>query len=126
VNVYCNGARVLSVGYNPATGAAWPVLTTDGADSTGDVWSVARVTTHVAGGMISSCDVETVPSHHADQTRDGPAASASAGNALCVDSTLNHSMPVFSYATHKFVDTGSAQGAAAGSLPTAPAGFCKH
>src|SRR5262249_31837677 len=54
VNVYCNGARVLSVGYNPATGAQWPLLTTDGAEETGDLWSVVRVTTHVANNMITS------------------------------------------------------------------------
>ena len=31
VNVYCNGARVLSVGYNPATGQTqFPLLNTPG------------------------------------------------------------------------------------------------
>src|SRR5206468_1365478 len=120
-------ARVLSIGYNPATGAQWPALLKGGHDQTGDFWSAVTVTTHVTGGNISSCDVETVPSHHADQTRDGPAASAGAGNALCVDSTTNKSTPMFNYTSHKFVDSNSAQApAAAGSQPTMAAGFCKH
>jgi hypothetical protein len=126
VNLYCNGARVLSIGYNPATQAQWPLLKQPGDDSTGDFWEAAVITSHVSGGMLSSCDVETVPSHHADQTRDGPAASAGAGNALCVESQTNMSSPMFNYTSHQFVDTGSAQGAAAGSQPTTPAGFCKH
>jgi hypothetical protein len=126
VNVYCNGARVLSAGYNPATGAQWPLLKVGGQDQGGDFWQAVMVTTHVSAGMLSSCDVEVVPSHHADQTRDGPAASAGAGNSLCVDSKTNMSSPVFNYTSHMFVDANSAQGAAAGSLPTTAAGFCKH
>jgi hypothetical protein len=126
VNLYCNGARVLSVGYNPATGAQWPVLKVGGYDQTGDFWNAALLTTHVANNVISSCDVETVPSHHADQTRDGPAASAGAGNSLCVESQTNMSSPSFSYTSHKFVDPGSQQGLGAGTLPTTPAQFCKH
>ncbi len=126
VNIYCNGARVLSIGYNPATGAAWPLLKNPGQDSSGDLWTSVQVTTHVAGGSISSCDVATIPSHHADTSRDGPAASSGAGNDLCVDSTHSAASPAYNYTNHEFVDHTSLQGIANGAQPTLPAQFCKH
>lgn len=127
VNLYCNGQRVLSVGYNPASGQTqFPLLRTPGRDTTGDFWTAAVITARLDGGMLTSCDVETVPSHHADPTRDGPGATPTAGNALCVDSQTNMSMPAFSYTSHRFVDPGSAQGIPAGSIPMTAAQFCKH
>lgn len=127
VNVYCNGARVLSVGYNPATGQTqFPLLKVPGADATGDFWTAAVITAHVAGTSLTSCDVETVPSHHADPGRDGMGATAGAGNAICVDSQTNMSMPAFNYTSHRFVDNGSAQGLTQGAQPTTAAQFCKH
>jgi len=129
VNVYCNGARVLSIGYNPAAGQTmFPLLTKPGSDSTGDFWTAAIVTAHLDGGVLSSCDVETVPSHGADPTRDGPSPDGG-GNALCVDSTMNLTPTPnqYNYASHKFVDPGSKQGGAApGSQPLNAAQFCKH
>jgi hypothetical protein len=128
VNIYCNGQRVLSVGYNPATGQTmFPVLRQPGGDSTGDFWNVAMVTTNVTGGNLTSCDVATIPSHHADPTRDGAGASASDGTGICVESRMNGSTPPFSYTSHRFVDTGSAQtGLAQGAQPATAADFCKH
>ncbi|MBK7857170.1 MAG: hypothetical protein IPJ65_00845 [Archangiaceae bacterium] len=127
VNVYCNGSRVLSVGYNPATGqTGFPLLKNQGSDSSGDIWAAAVVTAHVTAGNLSSCDVDTVPSHHADPTRDGTAASAGAGNAICVDSKSNASTPMFNYTSHKFIDANSAQTGDAGSRPASAAEFCKH
>lgn len=129
VNLYCNGARVLSVGYNPATGqTAFPLLNKPGASSTGDFWTAAVITAHVDGGQLVGCDVATVPSHHADPTRDGPSVDGG-GNGLCVDSTSNLSPTPFqyNYASHKFVDPGSAQtGLLPGSQPATPAQWCKH
>jgi hypothetical protein len=126
VNLYCNGQRVLSVGYNPATGQTqFPQLKVAGDDSTGDLWTAAVITSHLDGGALSNCDVETVPSHHADPSRDGMGAAAG-GNAICVDSKTNMSNPAFSYTSHRFVDANSPQGIAAGSKPTTAAQFCKH
>jgi hypothetical protein len=129
VNIYCNGARVLSAGYNPATGQTqFPLMTVDGAEQTGDYWNVAVITAHVDAGTLTNCDVATIPSHHADPTRDGPGVDGG-GNGLCVDSTMNLTPTPFqyNYASHKFVDPGSAQGGLApGSQPTTPAQWCKH
>jgi hypothetical protein len=127
VNIYCNGSRVLSVGYNPATGQTqFPLLNRGGSNTSGDFWNAVVVTAHVTAGTLSSCTVETVPSHHADPGRDGTASTAGAGNDICVESKMNASTPAYSYKTHQFVDTGSAQGIAAGSQPTTAAQFCKH
>ena len=129
VNIYCNGARVLSVGYNPATGQTmFPLLKTAGGDSTGDFWTAALITAHLDGGQLANCDVATLPSHHADPTRDGPSPDGG-GNSICVDSTSNNTPAPFkyNYATHKFVDPGSAQtGVAVGAQPTMPGQWCKH
>ena len=128
VNLYCNGLRVLSIGYNPATGqTAFPALLKMGGDSTGDFWTAARITAHLDGGQLATCDVATLPSHHADPTRDGPSDGGS--NSLCVDSTANMTPTPnqYNYASHKFVDPGSAQtGVAVGAQPTTPGQWCKH
>lgn len=127
VNLYCNGQRVLSVGYNPATGQTqFPLLRTGGMDTTGDFWTAAVITARVSGTSLTSCDVETVPSHHADATRDGPGATPDAGTDICVDSRTNMSTPPFNYTSHRFVDTGSAQGLVQGTQPATAAQFCKH
>jgi hypothetical protein len=125
VDLYCNGERVLSVGYNPVTGqTAFPLLNNPGDDSTGDVWSVGTIKAHVSGGQVTSCDVVTVPSHHADQTRDGVTSPTTNGNQLCVDSTGSGAPTP--YKNHDFVEPTAVQTGAAGSLPTSAAGFCKH
>jgi hypothetical protein len=126
VDLYCNGQRVLTTGYNPVSGqTSVPLLSLSGLDSTGDFWNVATVLAHVANGQLTSCDINTIPSHHADPTRDGVVAGG--GSApLCVESTMNGSSPSFSYSSHQFVDPGSQQGLAAGVIPGAPAQWCKH
>ncbi len=128
VNLYCNGARVLSIGYNPATGQTkFPLMNKPGAGASGDFWTAALITAHLDAGMLSSCDVETLPSHFADPTRDGPATDGG-GSAICVDST-NNLTPTpnqYNYASHKFVDPGSKQGLAPGVQPTTAAQWCKH
>ncbi len=126
VNLYCNGERVISLGYNPATSTTWPLLKIPGSDATGDFWTAATVTAHVTGGNLGSCTVSTVPSHHADQSRDGPAAASAAGNNLCVDSQTNQSSPTSNYTSHKFIDFPTLQGGAAGTVPSSPANYCKH
>jgi hypothetical protein len=122
VNVYCNGARVVSAGFNPVTGqTSFPLLKTSGADSTGDIWTVATVKAHVSSGQLSSCDVTTVPSHNADPTRDG-------ANQICVDSTSNAtpSPNQYNYKNHQFIDHASLQGGSNGGIPATAAGWCKH
>jgi hypothetical protein len=125
VNVYCNGQRVLSSGFSPLTGQlAFPLLSKGGADTTGDWWNVATITAHVAAGGLT-CDVATLPSRHADPTRDGP---SDGGSTVCVDSTSNLSPTPFNYnyASHKFVDPGTSQGLTAGAQPVTAAQWCKH
>jgi hypothetical protein len=131
VNLYCNGERVLSAGYNPVTGqTAFPLLKTQGADSTGDEWTVATIKAHVSGGQLTSCDVATVPSHHADPTRDGPAAAPAPNDTtgICVDSTANATPAPnqYSYKDHAFIDHTALQGAPNGTLPGSAAAWCKH
>ncbi|MBX7102206.1 MAG: hypothetical protein K1X89_31105, partial [Myxococcaceae bacterium] len=129
VNLYCNGARVLSVGYNPVTSSVFPALTKPGADSGGDWWTVATIKAHVdAQGALTSCDVGNIPSHHADPNRDGPVAVAGDGNQICVDSKANTTPAPnqYSYTSKQFVEAGSAQSNAAGSIPSSRAQFCKH
>jgi hypothetical protein len=118
VNLYCNGERVLSVGYNPTGGQTmYPVLNTVGADTTGDFWTVATIKANVNGAnMLTSCDIATIPSRLSDTTRDGPRG-ANMGNAICVD---------HNYSSKKFVDTGTTQGLAPGTQPTLPTNWCKH
>ena len=79
VNVYCNGERVLSTGYNPVTGNDFPRLLAAGGDSTGDMWKVAMITATVNGNGLS-CDVKPVPSQLPHPATDG-------SNAYCVDNT---------------------------------------
>jgi hypothetical protein len=84
------------------------------------------IVAHVSGGQLSSCDVTTTPSHHADQVRDGVTNSTTSGNQLCVDSTKSHANPAFNYKTHQFVENVPLQGGAAGGFPASAAAFCKH
>jgi hypothetical protein len=82
VNVYCNGERVVSSGYDPTAGEDWPQLLTPGQDSDGDMWKVALVTTVVTGAGLS-CIVVPTQSAVPDLMRDG-------SSAYCVDNaTLN-------------------------------------
>lgn len=127
VDIYCNGARVLSVGYNPLTGQLlYPLLKNAGDDYTGDFWEVAMVTAHVSGAQLASCDVTTVPSHHADQQRDGPTTPTTAGNQLCVDSQKSDANPVYNYKDHRFLENEPLQGGTAGGIPAMAAEMCKH
>lgn len=128
VNVYCNGRRVLSVGYNPATSQQWPLLRTPGADDNGDFWTAATVRANVTNGQLTSCDVTPIPSRHADPTRDGPVAMPGAGNGSCVDSRMNQTPAPnqFSFTTRRFIDNATTQGGAVGTRPATTASWCKH
>ncbi|MFT3707390.1 MAG: hypothetical protein QM817_06950 [Archangium sp.] len=118
VNLYCNGARVVSVGYNPATGqTSFPLLNTPGSDTSGDFWTVATIKANVTGGNLTSCDVVTVPSRMANAMRDGPPVMGQSGNDICVD---------HAYASKNFVDNGTGQGLTQGAQPTTAAQWCKH
>jgi hypothetical protein len=126
VNLYCNGERVLSVGINPLTSQTFPLMIKGGEDTTGDLWTVGTVLAHVSGGQLTSCDVTTTPSHHADQMRDGVTTPTTGGNQLCVDSTVSHANPAFNYKTHEFIENVPLQGGAAGGFPANAGAFCKH
>ncbi|MBL9039324.1 MAG: hypothetical protein JNG84_12470 [Archangium sp.] len=130
VNVYCNGRRVLSVGYNPATGqTGFPLLRTSGGGASGDHWTVATVKANVTGTSLTSCDVTPIPSRHADTTRDGPVAMSGAGNNICVDSTMNQTPAPNTYSypsgNRRFVSN-PAQGVTIGSIPQTPTQWCRH
>lgn len=128
VNVYCNGRRVLSVGYNPATMQQWPLLRTPGADDSGDFWTAALVKANVTAGNLTSCDVTPIPSRHADPTRDGPVAMPGAGTGACVDSLMNQTPAPnqFSFTSRRFIDNATTQGGAVGTMPMMPTQWCKH
>ncbi len=127
VNLYCNGQRVISVGFNPVTGQTQnPLLNTPGQDSTGDFWEVGTITTHVSGGQVTSCDVQTVPSHHADQVRDGVTSPNTNGNGTCVDSITSNANPPYDYTSHVYIENQPLQGGVNGGIPTTIGGFCKH
>jgi hypothetical protein len=86
VDVFCDGQRVFSGGYDPVTGASFPNLITpgsdmdpDGSDSTGDMWKVGIITTSVTGAGLS-CSVAPAQSVSPDPKRDG-------STAYCVDDT---------------------------------------
>jgi hypothetical protein len=82
VNVYCDGARVLSAGYDPVAGTTFPQLGTSGGDSSGDMWKVALITTQVTGAGLN-CNVVPAQSTVPSATLDGT-------TAYCVDdSTTN-------------------------------------
>lgn len=79
VNVYCDGVRVLSTGYDPITGNNFPQLITSGGDSTGDMWKVGLVTTHVTAAGLA-CDVHPTQSQNPHLPTDG-------STSYCVDNT---------------------------------------
>jgi hypothetical protein len=126
VNLYCNGERVLSVGINPVTGQTLPVMNHGGQDTSGDLWTVGTVKAHVGNGQLTTCDVTTTPSHHADQVRDGVTNPKTDGNQLCVDSTRSNASPAYNYNTHQFIENVPLQGGAAGGFPASATAFCKH
>ena len=130
VNLYCNGARVLSTGFNPVTGQIfYPALRTSGGGN-GDFWTVATITARVDGGALVGCDVETIPSRYADPTRDG-LPDTDAGTDYCVDSPDNKSPPPFDFSTTRsaFIqnkDGGSPQQGAPGAIPAFREDWCRH
>jgi hypothetical protein len=91
VNIYCNGERVLSTGFNPVTGNDFPKLVTSGGNSSGDFWKVAMVTTSVTSAGLA-CDVKPVPSQQAHPATDG-------SNAYCVDNTTSDTADATKYFT---------------------------
>ncbi len=92
VNVYCNGERVLSTGYNPVTGNDFPKLLTSGGNSGGDMWKVAMITANVNGSGALDCLVEPVPSSNPHPATDG-------SNAYCVDNASTDSSEATSFLT---------------------------
>jgi hypothetical protein len=129
VNVYCNGARLLSTGYNPVSGQIfYPALRRTGA-SNGDFWTVATVTTRADGGVLVGCDIETIPSRYADNTRDG-LPQTDAGADFCVDSSANQSPAPYTFNISGTVwvqnKTDGGQIADAGAVPVSRDDWCRH
>jgi hypothetical protein len=91
VNVYCDGARVLSTGYNPVTNIQYPVLTQQGGNATGDLWKVALIKANSVGGVLN-CDVTPTHSQHPRPATDGTAS-------FCVDNAGTDSSNAISQLT---------------------------
>jgi hypothetical protein len=79
VNVYCDGVRVMSTGFNPVTGIQFPVLTQAGADNGGDLWKVTVIKANIVNGALT-CDVTPTHSQNARAATDGT-------SAFCVDTS---------------------------------------
>ncbi len=101
VNVYCNGERKLSLGYDPTTTPAtdYPRLST-GANPTildskmdGDFWNVARVKWN--GTAADPCLVEPITSTVAKATKDGSTNSCVETNPQNVTSPNNSTLWLF-------------------------------
>ncbi len=106
VNVYCDGARVLSTGYDPIAGNQFPQLAQSGGDSNGDMWKVGLVTTKLVAGALS-CDVVPAPSRVPHLSRDG-------STSYCVDNDQLDGV------------TSQSQLTRAGPAPTAASQLCFH
>lgn len=86
VNIYCNGERRLSLGYDPA-GQAFPELTESGAEAGGDFWEVATVKAVVdAAGKLTDCQIDPVHSTTPKSVKDG-------SNDVCVDTNPKNGAP---------------------------------
>lgn len=79
VNIYCDGERVLSSGFDPTTGNNYPQLLTSGGDTAGDMWKVALITATVTGAGLT-CNVLPTQSTKPDSMRDG-------STSYCVDNS---------------------------------------
>lgn len=82
VNVYCNGKRIVSAGYDPISGQNFPVLVTSGSNN-GDMWKFGLVSVSQGANGIE-CTVETTRSQVPDSQRDG-------STSFCVNRTVTNS-----------------------------------
>lgn len=116
VNVYCNGERKLSVGYDPTATPPikFPKLskafnqTEPSFDA--DMWEVATVRWF---GGADPCQIDPVPSKAAKFDKDG-------STAICVDTNRQNKLAPAASDTWKFTPTGSvpfSAGAACWHLP---------
>ncbi len=82
INIYCNGQRIVSAGYNPLTGSNFPVLRESGNDH-GDFWKFGLVKVTGSGANIT-CDVTTTKSLTPIANKDG-------STSYCVDKAVANS-----------------------------------
>jgi hypothetical protein len=119
INVYCNGERVLSVGYDPNTNPAFPVMLQSGPengqevpDDGGDFWEAATIVAHVANGQLTSCDVAPVHSATPKANKDGSVN-------YCIDTNPENTNPPPADDEHwNFI--------ASGQYPSASDPLCWH
>ena len=72
INIYCNGERRLSLGYDPTTGQDFPKMKVSGADSGGDFWEATVVEALVdGGGVLTDCVVTPINSMNPKSGKDG-------------------------------------------------------
>jgi hypothetical protein len=106
VNIYCDGERIFTAGYDPVAGNEFPALVKAGGDTMGDMWKVGLVTTAVSGTTLT-CNVSPTPSVTPDPTRDG-------STSYCVDNYANNTA------------NSQIQLTKAGPAPTAASQLCFH
>jgi hypothetical protein len=119
INVYCNGERVLSVGYDPITAQNFPVLLQSGPangnevpDDGGDLWVAASIQAVVQNGQLTDCKVAGVPSSVFKANKDG-------STNFCVDTNPeNAGTPPADDRHWNFT--------ASGAYPTATDALCWH
>lgn len=100
INLYCNGERVLSSGYDPtATPASpYPLLDDSGGNTGGDIWKMGLIAAHVKNGVLS-CDVQPTKSAVAYPSGEGPVSTPNAPGAYCVDNSDRNGQNAGSYLT---------------------------
>jgi hypothetical protein len=112
LNLYCNGERRLSLGYDPTAGVDFPRLSESvGTQSGGDFWSAAVVEAVVdTGGTLTDCAITPVHSLVPKPAKDG-------STDFCVDTHPQNGVPG---------DERDWKFESAGGHPATPDGFCWH
>ncbi len=72
LNIYCNGERRLSLGYDAASGQQFPVAQISGGDQSGDFWQAVVVEAVVDGsGVMTDCIISPITSTTPNPQTDG-------------------------------------------------------
>ncbi|MBI5537391.1 MAG: hypothetical protein HY898_32005 [Deltaproteobacteria bacterium] len=110
INIYCNGERKLSAGYDPANPPPYfPALIEGGADWGGSLWEAAVVTWK--GDPADPCQIDPIPSKTPNPQSDGT-------NQNCVENGPENN------GTGQPTDLWLFS--ASGAYPTTPASVCWH
>lgn len=110
-NIYCNGVRKLSLGYDPTAGQQYPELQESHAMQGGDFWEIAEIDPIVdASGTMTDCTVAPVHSVVPKPSKDG-------STDVCVDTNPQNGA---------LGDERKWKFQADGEYPATAAGLCWH